>query len=192
MSSRSSRTDLPERVLVARVLRPHGVRGEVVVETLSDVPGRLEPGSALLLADAEGKPAVPAGLPRLPPTIEVESARPHKGTVLVRFAGLGDRDGAEALRGVHLAVERAEVPPPPAGTYYHYELVGCRCFEGDRELGTVAEVAEDGGGLLLIVEREGRRLPVPFVARFLKEVDVAAGEIRLELPPGLVETCAST
>jgi len=189
MSSRSSRTDLPERVLVARVLRPHGLRGEVVVEALSDVPGRLDPGSSLLLADAEGRPAAPAGLPR---EVAVESSRPHKGGFLVRFAGLGDRDGAEALRGVHLAVERARVPPPPAGTYYHYELVGCRCFEGERELGTVAEVAEDGGGLLLIVEREGRRLPVPFVARFLKEVDVAAGEIRLELPPGLVETCAST
>jgi 16S rRNA processing protein RimM len=192
MSSRSSRTDLPETVLVGRVLRPHGVSGEVVVQVLSDVPGRFDPGSSLLVADEEGRPGAPAGLPRLPPRLEVETSRPHKGGALVRFAGLADRDGAESLRGVHLAVERARVPPAPEGTYYHYELVGCRCFEGERELGTVVEVTEDGGGLLLIVEREGRRLPVPFVARFLKGVDVAVGEIRLELPPGLVETCAST
>ncbi len=192
MSSRSSRTDLPETVLVGRVLRPHGVRGEVVVQVLSDVPGRLDPGSSLLVADEEGRPA---GRAPLPPRLEVESCRPHKGGLLVRFAGFAGREGsrgAEALRDVHLAVERAKVPPPPAGTYYHYELLGCRCFEGDRELGTVVELAEDGGGLLLMVEGDGRRLPVPFVERFLKEVDVAAGEIRLELPPGLVEACAST
>jgi 16S rRNA processing protein RimM len=192
MSSKSSRTDLPETVLVGRVLRPHGLRGEVVVETLSDVPGRLAPGSSLVVADADGRPAGRGGLPA---TLEVESCRPQKDGFLVRFAGFAGRDGSrgsEALRGVHLAVERAKVPPPPAGTYYHYELLGCRCLDGGRELGTVVELAEDGGGLLLIVEGEGRRLPVPFVARFLKEVDVAAGEIRLELPPGLVETCAST
>jgi len=174
---------------VGRVLRPHGLRGEVVIQLLSDVPGRLDPGSSLLVADEEGRPA---RRPTLPARLEVESSRPHKGGVLVRFAAVVGREGADALRDVHLAVERSSVPPAPAGTYYHYELCGCRCFEGDRELGTVVELAEDGGGLLLIVEREGQRLPVPFVARFLKEVDVDKGEIRLELPPGLVETCAST
>lgn len=191
MSSRSSRTDLPETVLVGRVLRPHGIRGEVVVQVLSDVPGRLERGKSLLVTDPEGRPGTLAGS-RVPSHLAVESCRAHKGGLLVRFAGFDGREGAEALRDVHLAVERAEVPPAAEGTYYHYELLGCRCYEGDRELGTVVDLAEDGGGLLLIVEGEGRRLPVPFVARFLKGVDVAAGEIRLELPPGLVETCAST
>ncbi len=189
MSSRSSRTDLPETVLVGRVLRPHGVRGEMVVQVLSDVPNRLDPGKVLLVADGEGRPGARAGLPG---RLAVESCRPHKGGLLVRFAGFDGRDGAEALRDVHLAVERAQVPPAAAGTYYHFELIGCRCFEGERELGTVVELAEDGGGLLLIVEGGGARLPVPFVARFLKEVDVEAGTIRLELPPGLVEACAST
>jgi ribosomal 30S subunit maturation factor RimM len=56
----------------------------------------------------------------------------------------------------------------------------------------VAEVVEDGGGVMLIVEGEGRRIPVPFVKEFLRRVDVAAGTIDLDLPEGLLETCAST
>lgn len=90
-----------------------------------------------------------------------------------------------------LEVPRSEVPEAPAGTYYHWQLLGCRCRAGSEDLGTVVEVVEDGGGLLLICESEGRKVPVPFVAEFLREVDVAGGRIELDLPPGLLEACAS-
>ena len=186
MSSKSSRTegraDLPERVTVGRVIRPHGVRGEVSVAVLTDVPGRFDPGNRLLLAREEGGAAE---------TVEVAFQRPHKSGVVVRFTGIEDRDRAEELRGAWLEVERSAVPAAPPGTYYHYELLGCRCFDGGRELGEVVDLAEDGGGLLLIVADGERRVPVPFVASFLREIDVAAGRIELELPPGLVEACAS-
>ena len=186
MSSRSSRTegraDLPERVTVGRVIRPHGLRGEMVVAVLTDVPGRFAPGNKLLMAREEGGPAE---------TVVVESERPHKTGVVLRLAGVEDRDRVEELRGSWLEVERSEVPPAPPGTYYHFELLGCRCFDGGRELGEVVEVVEDGGGLLLIVADGERRVPVPFVASFLREIDVAAGRIELDLPPGLVEACAS-
>jgi 16S rRNA processing protein RimM len=189
MSSTSSRTsdarsDLPETVAVGRVLRPHGVRGEVVVEVLSDVPGRFDAGSSLLAA-RDGKPA--GDLPRL----IVAASRPHKSGALVVFEGIGDRDRAEELRGVWLEVPRAAVPAAEPGTYYQYELLGCRCFAGGEELGRVEELAEDGGGLLLIVADGERRIPVPFVRAFLKSVDVAGGRIELDLPEGLLEACAS-
>jgi 16S rRNA processing protein RimM len=88
-------------------------------------------------------------------------------------------------------VPRSEVPPAPPGTYYQYELLGCLCSNEGELLGRVVEVVEDGGGLMLIVAGEGRRVPVPFVQAFLREVDVAAGRIDLALPPGFLEACES-
>jgi 16S rRNA processing protein RimM len=194
MSSKSSKTteareeparrdDLPESVTVGRVLRPHGVRGEVVVEVLSDVPDRFARGSRML-GIREGWPPVP---------LRVAAGRVHKSGAVVRFEGCEDRDRAEELRDLWLEVPRSEVPAAEPGTYYEYELIGCLCRVGGEELGRVVEVVEDGGGLLLIVEdgEGGRRIPVPFVREFLREVDVAGARIELELPPGLVETCAS-
>jgi 16S rRNA processing protein RimM len=189
MSSKSSKTDnpakrrpdLPETVSVGRVLRPHGVRGEVVVEVFSDVPGRFDPGSSLLMT-RPGRPAE---------RVRVAAGRPHKSGALVLFEGWEDRDRVEELRGAVLEVPLEEVPEPPPGVYYEFQLLGCRCRAGGEELGEVVEVLEDGGGLLLVIEGGGRRVPVPFVKSFLREVDVAAGSIELDLPPGLVETCAS-
>lgn len=187
MSSKSSRTeehraDFPERVTVGRVVRPHGVRGEVTVAVLSDVPGRFDLGSRLLMAREEGGPAV---------TVEVASSRAQKGGVVVRFAGIEDRDRAEELRNAWLEVELSQVPPAPPGIYYHFQLLGCRCYDSGTELGEVVDLVEDGGGLLLIVSDGERRVPLPFVASFLKEVDVAGRRIDFELPPGLVDACAS-
>ena len=196
MSSKSSKTearnaetparrdDLPETVAVGRVLRPHGVRGEVVVEVLSDVPGRFQKGSRVTGVGRSGP------LPQV-----VAASRPHKSGVLARFEGFEDRDRAEELRGLDLEVPRAEVPKAPRGTYYQFELLGCRCRNHGEELGRVVEVVEDGGGVMLIVEGvvggNRRRVPVPFVKAFLRKVDVAGGRIDLALPPGLLETCAS-
>jgi 16S rRNA processing protein RimM len=168
-------------VTVGRVLRPHGVRGEVVVEVLSDVPGRFKKGSRMT--------GLRAG--EAPVELVVAASRRHKSGAVVRFEGVEDRDRAEELRGLDLEVPRAAVPRAPAGTYYQYELLGCLCRDGGEDLGRVVEVVEDGGGVLLIVEGEGGRVPVPFVKEFLREVDVAAGRIDLALPPGLLEACAS-
>jgi 16S rRNA processing protein RimM len=175
-------------------LRPHGLRGEVVVEVLTDTPRRFDPGSSLLLV-REGRPEVAlvvagrraASAPGRP----AGAGRSRRATALVRFAGIGDREAAAALRGGWLEIERSLVPPAPAGTYYRFELLGCRCSDGGEDLGEVVEVVEDGGGLLLIVADGRREVPVPFVARFLRAVDVEHGRIELDLPPGLIEACAS-
>lgn len=185
MSSKSSRktttdpagrADLPERVAVGRVLRPHGVRGEVVAEVLSDVPDRLAPGSRVW---ARGR------------KVTVESHRPHKSGALLLFEGIDDRDKAEELRDAVLEVDRSDVPDAPEGTYYWYQLLGCRCSVDGEDLGEVTDLLEDGGGLLLVVSDGERQVPIPFVQSFLKEVDVERGRIELDLPEGLLEACAS-
>ncbi len=189
MSSKSSRTktdsaeraDLPERVVVGRVLRPVGVRGEVVVQVLSDVPERLASGSTVA-GTREGRPPIP---------LTVETSREHKSGAVIRFAEYGDRDRAEELRDLLLEVDRSEVPAAPDGTYYWYQLLGCRCEVGGEDLGEVIDLLEDGGGLLLVVSDGEREVPIPFVQSFLKNVDVERGRIELELPEGLLEACAS-
>jgi len=171
-----------DNVLVGLVARPHGLRGEVKIEVHSDVAGRFEPGRELLIAAAN----------RPPRTVRVASFRRVRGGGVIRLEGVADREAAEALRGARLEVAASQVPAAPDGMYYHFELVGCRCV--DRELGDLGEVkavVEDGGGVLLEVTDGDRTLPVPFVEAFLEEVDVARRQIRLRLPPGLIESCAS-
>ncbi len=169
-------------VLVGRVRRAHGLLGEVVTEILSDVPERFAPGSRLLAA----RPGQP------PRPLTVLRCRPHQGVALVTFEAVADRNAAEALAGCELVVAASEVPDAKLGEYFYFQLIGCRCL--DRRagaLGEVVDVVEDGGGLLLVVEGPEGTLPIPFVRSFLQRVDVEEGVIELELPAGLVETCAS-
>ena len=186
MSSNSSKTEsaraLPERVLVGRVRRPHGVRGELLLDVLSDVPGRLSPGAEVEVVAADGARQ----------TGRVVASRPYREGMLVRLDGCGDRNEAERLRGAALEVPRERVPPAPPGAYYYFELLDCACF--DRRagaLGRVTDIIEDGGGLLLRVVGGDREILIPFVEAYLRSVDTAGGRIDLDLPAGLIETCAS-
>lgn len=187
MPSSSSRADalrnLPDRVLVGVVLRPHGVRGAVVVQPLSDVAARFAPGARLELAGRGGERR----------EVRVAESSPAPGGLRVRFAGTDTREQAEGLRGARLEVAGVEIAAPPAGAFYLFELVGCRCVDrAAGELGTVAEVVEGGGGWLIVVERgDGRRLLLPFVERYVARVDRAAGCIEWVLPEGLIEACES-
>lgn len=164
------------------MVKPHGLHGAVVVEVLTDVEERFQPGVVLQVRSSRG------GCRKM----RIASARAHRGRMLVELDGVGDRDAAEALRGCDLEVEGREVRPAPEGAFYHFELVDCVCRDRRHgELGRVVDVVEDGGGLLLIVSDGTRRLPIPFVAEFLDSVDVEGGTIAVDLPAGLLETCAS-
>jgi 16S rRNA processing protein RimM len=171
---------LPDIVVVGRVVRPHGLAGEVVVEIETDVEERFEPGSKLRLG--------PRGR-----AIEVAAARSFGDRLLVRFVGLTDRNAVEGLRGIDLTVDRRDVPAAPEGSFYHFELIGCACFDVcEGELGRVIAVRADGGGVLLEVAKGERKVLIPFVESFVRRIDVAGRRIELDLPPGLVDVCAST
>ncbi|MGE5234082.1 MAG: ribosome maturation factor RimM [Acidobacteriota bacterium] len=179
-------------MVVARVLRAHGLRGEVVVAALTDVPERLASGSECLL--------VATGRPRR--TVRILQSRRLGEALGLLLEGCADRDAAEQLRGASLEIETARVPPAPRGSYWQHELLGCRVSdEREGELGVVVELVDAGGGLLLAIERpagdreagSGRaaRLLVPFAEAYLRRVDVAARRIDMALPEGLVEACGS-
>lgn len=186
----------PSQVLVGTILRPHGVKGEVTVQLWSDNDRRFAPGVALAAFPAAARTAAGQPAPgRSERTLRVERSTSHKGGLRVAFAGIADREAAETLRGLDLWVPFSAVPPAPAGSFYYFELIGCRCFDAGSgasvEIGTVVDLLEDGGGTLLEVERDGLRTVIPFVEAFLAGVDRPARRIDLRLPEGLLATCAS-
>ncbi len=181
-SKPESAKELPPTVVVAEVRRPHGLRGEVVLTLLSDVPHRLEEGSELQLV-------LPSGERK---DVVIKTVRVQKGSAVVGFAGSKNREDAETFRGARLEVPRDLVPPSPEGSYYFFELLNCACNDcREGYLGRVVEVVEDGGGLILRVDDGGRELMIPFVRAYLKRVDIGTGTIEVDLPEGLVETCTS-
>lgn len=204
MSSKSSKTTraagtgLPDSirnnsqlVIVGRVRRPHGVRGEVVVESMTDAGDRFAPGSRLHACAAGAGQGDPVR------DLTVETARPHAGAMLVKFEAIDDRDQAGELRHAWLVVDRSQVGPAPAGTHYHFDLIGCECYdEALGPLGEVVDVVEDGGGSLLAVRPfaesgSEKQILIPFVRALLVTVDTGRGRIDMRLPDGMVEICTS-
>ena len=163
--------------------RPHGVRGTLLVQPLSDVEDRFAPGNELLLVSAEGRRQ----------RVEVAHSALHGGDLLLSLVGFDSRDAVESLRGATLEVSRTATPAAPEGAFYYFELIGCECSDlNEGLLGVVEGVIEDGGGLLLKVSDGPRIVLVPFVQSFIRSIDVPARRIELELPEGLIDSCAST
>jgi 16S rRNA processing protein RimM len=169
-------------VLVGHVRRAHGIRGEVLIEVLSDIPDRFEPGVEFIVKGPSFARKV----------LAVESVRPHRGGLLLLFEELGDRDAAEALRGADLMVPADALGAAPEGSYYYFDLIGRACRDRrSGDLGEVVAVLEDGGGLLLQIRNEERTVLVPFVRAYLVAIDDLQGPIEFDLPDGLLDVCAS-
>ena len=121
--------------------------------------------------------------------LTVTSVRPHASRLLVRFAEVADRTGAEALRGAQLLVNAEELPPDDdPDAFYDHELEGLAAVLADgTEVGVVREVARGPAGELLVLSRpDGREALVPFVSQIVPDVDVAGGRIVLDPPEGLL------
>ncbi|HEY4854114.1 MAG TPA: ribosome maturation factor RimM [Streptosporangiaceae bacterium] len=168
------------QLVVGRVGRPHGIRGEVTVDVRTDDPDiRFAVGTVLTTDPAAAGP------------LTVESVRWHSGRLLVEFAGIADRTQAESLRGTWLTLDSAQVTSPEdPDEFYDHELVGLAVVttSGER-VGVVTDVRHHGQDLLVIQPTEPRRdgLLVPFVAAIVPEVDVAAGRLVIDPPPGLLD-----
>jgi 16S rRNA processing protein RimM len=170
---------------VGRIVKPHGIRGELVVDVSTDSADvRFAVGSVLFVTSRDG--AVTRSL-------TVTAARPHTGRLLVFFEGVAGRDAAEELRGAVLTANLADLPPiEDPDEYYDHQIEGLAVVTVTGEaIGTVREVMHGAGGELLLVDRTDRadagELLVPFVRQIVPEVDVPGGRIVLDPPAGLLE-----
>lgn len=169
------------QLVVGRVGRPHGLRGEVTVEVRTDDPDeRFAAGSVLVTEPAGRGP------------LTVSDSRWHSGRLLVRFSGFGDRESAESLRDTVLAIDAADLAPlSDPEEFYDHELIGLKAVTVTGEhVGTVSDVLHHGQDLLVIDgagARSGREILVPFVAAMVPEVDIGAGRLVVDPPPGLLD-----
>ncbi|OBK43851.1 ribosome maturation factor RimM [Mycobacterium sp. 1081908.1] len=166
---------------VGRVVKAHGIGGEVVVEIRTDDPAaRFAPGNTLRAKNSR------TGEER---TVVVDQAREHGGRLLVRLAGVEDRDAADALRGSLFVVDSDELPPiDEPDTYYDHQLEGLavRTTAG-LDVGVVAEVLHTAAGELLAVRRDSGEVLVPFVGAIVTSVSLDDGLIVIDPPDGLLE-----
>ena len=171
------------RVIVGRIGRPHGIRGEVVIGVRTDEPDlRFAAGAAL------GVGPTPDG-DDPPGQLRVVSARWHSGQLLVAFAGITDRTAAGELTGGWLSVDSSQLPATSdPDEFRDHELIGLSVTTpaGD-PVGVVTDVLHHGQDLLVVRPPGGQEHLVPFVKAIVPEVDVAAGILVIDPPPGLLD-----
>ena len=176
-------------VVVGRIGRAHGVKGEVSVEPRTDEPERrFAEGSVLMTRTPQGK-ALTGAQPSRPAALTVVRTRWHQSRLLVTFDGIEDRTAAEGLRGLSLAteVDPRELPEDPE-EFYDHQLVGLRVHTTDGvPVGEVADVLHATGQDLLAVQTpDEREVLVPFVSQLVPVVDVPAGRVEIADRPGLL------
>jgi 16S rRNA processing protein RimM len=158
---------------VARIAAPHGVRGEVRCEVITDFPERFR-RTRRLFAGAGHREWT------------VERARLMKDALLLKLEGIDSREEAERLRGIVLYVPDEDAIPLPEHTYYWHQIIGMRVRTHDgQELGTVADILPTGSNDVYVVRGEGRELLLPAIHDVIREVDVPGGVLTVELLEGL-------
>ncbi|WP_030753583.1 ribosome maturation factor RimM [Streptomyces sp. NRRL F-5135] len=167
------------QLVVARIGRAHGIRGEVTVEVRTDEPElRLGPGAVLATDPASAGP------------LTIETGRVHSGRLLLRFEGVRTRSGAESLRNVLLIaeVDPEELPEDPE-EFYDHQLMDLDVVLADgTEVGRITEISHLPSQDLFIVERpDGSEVMIPFVEEIVTEIDLAEQRAVITPPPGLID-----
>lgn len=167
-----------EFITLACVVKTQGRHGEVAAEVHSDVPDRFSEGMKLSAFDKSEKRR----------EVEVESLWPHKGLLVLKFAGVDSMSDAEALIGAELQVPRTDRANLEQGWNYVSDLVGCVVLDHGREIGRIEDVQFGAGEApLLIVAANGKTFDIPFAEAYLEGADVERREVRMNLPEGMLE-----
>ncbi len=164
-------------VVIAQLGRVRGNRGELTALPLTSHPERFEALHAVTLKSA-------GGLEQR----EIESSWWHQERLILKFKGVDSISEAEKLEGFDVLIPKQDRIAVPEGEYFHADLIGCQLIDlrTKESIGVVADVQEFGGSTLLAVEgTDGKEILVPFARAICQEIDIAAREIRADLPEGL-------
>jgi 16S rRNA processing protein RimM len=165
-------------VLVGRIARPHGIRGQVIVNPETDfVEDRFKVGAKLWTRS-----------PRGDEQLTIAAARVQNGRPVIGFEGFSSIEDVERLAGLDLRVPEGELRPLESGMYYHHQLIGCAVETvGGEPVGDVVRVEGGAAGSLLVVKGSRGEILIPLAIAVCVEIDVGAHRIRIDPPDGLIE-----
>ncbi len=167
-----------DRVTIGKVLKPRGIRGEVKVLPLTDVPDRFEHLPAVYLRKNDRETL----------RIAIDHVSYYKGFVYLHFAGYDSREKAEELLGCALQVDQADSPPLPEGVYYHFEIIDCKVYtEEGQYLGIVADILETGSHDVYIVRHNSREYLIPSTQEVVRQIDCENKRMTVHLIEGLLD-----
>ncbi|WP_325524742.1 ribosome maturation factor RimM [Sporomusa sp.] len=161
-----SETDL---ITIGKIVAPHGVRGDVRIFPLTDFPDRFHDLKTVFIDDVG--------------QLKLESARPHKKFILLKFAEINTMNDAERLSGKLIKIGREDVVKLPEGQYYIFDIIGLNVFtEEGEQLGVITDVLQPGSNDVYVVEQQGKReLLIPAIKDVVKKIDIAGKQMVVKL-----------
>lgn len=165
---------LEKRISIGKILAPHGVKGEVKVLPLTDFPERFSQRDRVWVD-------------RKSTFLEIEGVRQQNRFLLIKLAGINDRDEAENLKNALIQVPEEEVVPLPSGHYYHFQIVGLKVYDiRGNFLGVINDILETGANDIYLVPRPDKKdLLIPALKTVVLEINPASGRMTVEIPAGL-------
>lgn len=165
----------PDFLAVGKLRRPHGVRGEILMDVYTDFPERIRPGVVLYAGEQHQR-------------LHVRSTRWHKSAMLIAFEEFSNREQVGELRNHIVHVPAGDRPPLEEGEYYHHQLIGLIVVtESGKPLGAVREILETGANDILIVNTPGSgEVLLPVIDEVILDIDLDRAQIRVHLLPGLM------
>lgn len=165
----------PAFLVVGKLRAPHGVRGEILMEVITDFPERLQPGVTVLVGEGH-QPQ------------HIRSRRGHNKGLLISFEGYNTPETVGALRNALVYVTTSDRPALPEGEYYHHQLLGLRVLDDDgQELGRIMQILTSAANDIYVVRGEsGSEILLPAIETVILEIDLENGLLRAHLLPGLV------
>jgi 16S rRNA processing protein RimM len=165
----------PRFLVIGRILKPHGVRGEVRVDIISESPERFTWLDEVYIGH------------EMPTLRTVESIRFHKSWALLKLAGCDDRNSANLLRSQLVQIPESEGLPLEDGEYYLYQLLGLKVYTEDHDyLGDISEVIETKANNVFVVKGLDAEILLPDIGEVIRDIDFESGVVTVRLMPGLL------
>lgn len=165
-------------VAIAKIVKPRGLRGEMVAEILTDFPERFDRTEDVILLTSEG----------VEKRLKIANSWFQKDRVILKFEGIDSIEAADRFRNSEVCIAESDVVPLEEGEFFDWQLEGCAVVTVEGEtIGSVKELMRTGGTEILIIEGGDREYMIPFAESICTEVDVESKLIRIDPPEGLLD-----